>query len=83
MCQFLSHVQLFATPWTVAHQSSPSTRNSPNKNAGVGSHSLLQEIFPMQGAIVGLLHCRQILYCLSHRVYSVFKITLLDIIFIL
>ena len=36
--------------------------NSPGKNTGVGSHSLLQGIFPTQGLNLGLLHCRQILY---------------------
>ena len=34
---------------------------------GVGCHSLLQGIFPTQGSNLGLLHCRQILYHLSHR----------------
>ena len=34
-----------ATPWTVARQAPPST----GKNTGVGSHSLLQGIFPTQG----------------------------------
>ena len=37
------------------------------KNTGVGCHSLLQGIFATQGLIPGLLHCRQILYCLSHQ----------------
>ena len=32
-----------------------------------GCHSLLQGIFPTQGLNPGLLHCRQILYCLSHQ----------------
>jgi len=32
----------------------------------VGCHSLLQGIFPTQGINLGLLHCRQILYHLSH-----------------
>ena len=41
--------------------------NSPDQNTGVGSLSLLQEIFPTQGSNPGLLHCRQILYQLSHR----------------
>ena len=41
--------------------------NSPGKNTGVGSHSLLQGIFPTQGLNPGLLHCRQILYQLSHQ----------------
>ena len=36
--------------------------NSPSKNAG----SLLQGIFPTHGSNSGLLHGRQILYCLSH-----------------
>ena len=39
--------------------------NSPGQNTGVGSVSLLQGIFPTQGS--GLLHCRQILYQLSHK----------------
>ena len=32
----------------------------------MGSHSLLQGIFLAQGWHPGLLHCRQILYCLNH-----------------
>ena len=35
--------------------------NSPGKNTGVGSHSLLQGIFPTQGSNPGLPYCRQIL----------------------
>ena len=42
-------------------------RNSTSKNTGVGCHSLLQRIFPTQGSNLGLLHCRQILYLLSHK----------------
>ena len=37
------------------------------KNTGVGCLSLLQGIFPTQGSNPGLLHCRQILYRLSHQ----------------
>ena len=37
------------------------------KNTGVGSLSLLQQIFPTQELNQGLLHCRQILYQLSHK----------------
>ena len=37
----------------------------PDENTGVGSHSLLQGIFPTQESNLGPLHCRQILYCLS------------------
>ena len=41
--------------------------DSPGKNTGVGFHFLLQEIFQTQGLNPGLLHCRQILYRLSHQ----------------
>ena len=42
--------------------------DSLGKNTRVGCHFLLQGIFPTQGLNPGLLHCRQILYCLSrHR----------------
>ena len=41
--------------------------NSPGKNTGVGSYSLFQEIFPTQESNLDLLHCRQILYHLSHQ----------------
>ena len=55
-----NHVRFFVTqahgPW-----------NSPGQNTGVGSCSLLQGIFPTQGLNPGLLHCRQILYQLSHK----------------
>ena len=41
--------------------------DSPGKKTGVGSHTLLQGIFPIQGLKTGLLHCRWILYPLSHQ----------------
>ena len=41
--------------------------NSPGKNTGVGCHSLFQGIFLTQGLNPGLLHCRQLLYHLSHQ----------------
>ena len=40
--------------------------DSPSKNTGVGCHALLQEIFPTQGSESDL-HCRWILYQLSHQ----------------
>ena len=46
----------------------------PGKNAGVGCHFLLQEIFPTQGLNPGLLHCRQTLYHLSHQGGIVIKL---------
>ena len=59
--KLLSHVRFFATPWTIQPM------DSPGQNTGVGSLSLLQGIFPTQGSNPGLLHCRQILYQLSHK----------------
>ena len=44
-----------------------SPRDPPGQNAGVGSHSLLQGIFPTQGSNPGLPNCRRILYQLSHQ----------------
>ena len=41
--------------------------NSPGQNTGMGSHSLLQGMFPSQGLNQGLPHCRWILYQLSHQ----------------
>ena len=52
----------------------PSTAVTPResvlatgKSTGVGCHALFQGIFPIQGSNLGLLHCRQILYHLSHQ----------------
>jgi len=42
-------------------------RDFPDKNNGMGHHFLLQEIFPTQGSNPHLLHCREILYQLSHH----------------
>ena len=70
VCMFirklLSCVQLFATPWGVACQASLSMEFS-SKNTGVGCHALLQGIFLTQGLNLGLLHCKQILYCLCYQ----------------
>ena len=48
-------------PWTTQ------SMKSPGQNAGVGSPSLLQGIFPTQGSKPCLPHCRRILYQLSHQ----------------
>ena len=48
--------------------SHPVVSNScPGTNTGVGCHALLQGIFPTQGWNPGLLHCRWVLYHLSHQ----------------
>ena len=39
----------------------------PGKSTGVGCHFLLRGTFPTLGLNLGLLHCRQILYHLSHQ----------------
>ena len=41
--------------------------NSLGQNIGVGRCSLLQGIFPTQGSNPGVLHCKQMLYQLSHQ----------------
>ena len=52
---------------TVGIPKNCSPPGSPGKNTGVGSHSLLQGIIPTQGSNPGLLHCKWILYHLSHQ----------------
>ena len=42
-------------------------------------HSLLQRIFPIQGLNPGFLHCKLILYCLSHQSNTKVKVTVLVI----
>ena len=56
LCPHRPLLTRFLCPW-----------NSLSKNTGGGSLSLLQRIFPTQGLNQGLLHCRQILYHLSHQ----------------
>ena len=65
-CRSLSHVWLFAIPWTVPIRLF-CPWDFPGKNTGEHSHALLQGIFPTQGSNLGLLYCRQILYRLSHQ----------------
>ena len=58
-CSFVSNtLQLHGlySPW-----------NSPGPNIGVGSLSLLQEMFPAQRLNPELPHCKWILYQLSHK----------------
>ena len=44
-----------------------SSWNSPGQNTEVGSHSLLQGIFPTQESNPSIPNCRRILYQLSHQ----------------
>ena len=57
----LSCVQLFLTSRTIE------SMEFSGQNTGVGSLSLLQGIFSTQGSNPSLLHCRWILYQLSHK----------------
>ena len=66
--------------WTVAHQVPLSKGFSKKKNTGEGCHTLLQGIFLSQGSNPYPLHCRWILYPLSHLenlVRGFVKVTLL------
>ena len=56
LCPTLCYPMDFSSPW-----------NSPGQNTGVNSLSLLQGFFPTHGLDPGLLHCRRILYQLSHQ----------------
>ena len=59
--QWLCHVRLSVTPWTVALQA-PLSMEFSSQEYGVGCHFLLQEIFPSQGLNLGLLYYRWIVY---------------------
>ena len=48
-------------------QQGPAETPGKPENTGVGSLSLLQEIFLTQESNPGLQHCRQILYQLSYK----------------
>ena len=63
-------VQLCLTLWNPMDCSPSGTSlhgDSPGLNTGVDSLSLLQGLFPTQVSNLGLPHCRQILYHLSHQ----------------
>ena len=62
----LSCVRLFAIPWTVAYHAPPSTGFFRQEYwSGLPFPSL--EDLPNPGIKPGLLHCRQMLYHLSHQ----------------
>ena len=63
-CESESRSVVWATLWSHGLYS---RWNSPSQNIVVGSLSLLQGIFPTQGSNPGLLHCRWLLYQLSHQ----------------
>ena len=62
----LSRFRLFVTPWAVAYQAPPSMGFSRQEYYN-GLSFPSPGIFPTQGSNPGLLHCRQMLYPLSHQ----------------
>ena len=63
----LSNPRIGSRSPTLQMDSLLSEPTGKSKNTGVSSLSLLQWLFPTQESIWGLLHCRQILYHLSHQ----------------
>ena len=63
----LNKWKLLSRVHSLQHHGLYSPWNFPDQNTGVGTLSLLQGIFPTQGSNPGLLHCRRILYQLSHK----------------
>ena len=61
----LSRVRLFATPWTVAYQAPSMGFSREEYWSGLPFPS--PGVFPTQGSNLGLPHCRQTIYCLSHQ----------------
>ena len=58
---------------TLQVDSLPAEPPGKPKNTGVGSLSLLQQIFLTQELNWGLLHCRQILYQLSYSGKQIYR----------
>ena len=67
MCLVTQSCLTLCNPMDYSLPSSSVHGDSPGKNTRVGCHALLQGIFPTQGSNLGLLHCRHILYSLSHQ----------------
>ena len=65
--QPLSHVQVFATPGTVAHKVPLSLGILQARILQWVSMTSSRGIFTTQGLNPGLPHCRQVLYRLSHQ----------------
>ena len=67
MCFITQSCQTLRDPMDCSPPGSSVHGDSPGKNTEVGCHALLQGIFPTQGSNPDLLHCRWVLYCLSHQ----------------
>ena len=67
LCLVAQSCWTFSEPMDCSPPGSSVPGDSPGKNTGVGSLSLLQGNFPTQELNRGLLHCRRILYQLSYQ----------------
>ena len=67
LCLVAQSCPTFCNPLDCSFPGSSVHGDSPDKNNGVGSLSLLQGIFPTQESNWSLLHCRWILYQLSYQ----------------
>ena len=67
LCLIAQSCQILGDPMNCSHPGSSVHGHSPGKNTGVVCHALLQGIFLTQVSNQYLLHCRQILYSLSHQ----------------
>ena len=70
-CLLLSHIQLPAIPWTVAHQG-PLSLGFPRQEYWRGLPFLPLGDLPNPGIkpASSVLHCKQILYLMSHYIYK-------------
>ena len=66
-CASHSVIPTLCDPMDYSPPGSSVHEDSPGKSTGVGSHFLLQGIFPTPVLNPGLLHCKWILYHLSHQ----------------
>ena len=77
-CVYLStHVQLFATPWTVAHQA-PLSMGFSRQEYWSGLPCSPPGDLPNPGLNPGLMHCRWILYLLSPVFYWASQVVLVE-----
>ena len=67
LCLVIRSCPTLCNPMVCSPWGSSVHGDSPGKNSRVGCHALLQGVFPTQGSNPGLLHCRWILYHLSHQ----------------
>ena len=67
MCLVTQWCPTLCNPMDCSPTGSSVLGDSPDKNTRVGCHAFLQGTFPTQGWNSALLHCRRILYFLSHQ----------------